>query len=97
MVIASDQVLNVDQEPAATGLLPDADNAVNHGYEYYNVLIISSSVKKLSREKGAVESIKSQVGYNNDEIFLLGKTGSAYSNSTANRNDSILMGREGGN
>ena len=97
MVIASDQVLSALQEPAVAGLLPEVDNTVNHGYEYYNVLIISNSVKKLDRKSGLTESIKSEVGYNQDEIFRLGKAGSAYSTSTDKTNDSNLMSRAGGN
>lgn len=97
MVIASDQVLAALQEPAVAGLLPEVDNTVNHGYEYYNVLIISNSVKKLDRQSGDPESTESEVGYNQDEIFRLGKTGTAYTTSTDKANDSNLMSRAGGN
>jgi prepilin-type N-terminal cleavage/methylation domain-containing protein len=97
MVIASDQVLGALQTPAVAGLLPEVDNNVNHGYEYYNVLIISNSVKKLDRQKSTTAdptiSQKSEVGYNQDEIF----TKTALTSSTDKANDSNLMSKAGGN
>jgi hypothetical protein len=89
MVIASDQVVDRDTPLTKTDNRPKEDNTINHGYEYVNVLTVSSSVKKLSRKKGAA-SVISEWGYEGDEIFT--KTQSPDPVRIAN--DSRLMGRE---
>jgi prepilin-type N-terminal cleavage/methylation domain-containing protein len=96
MIIASDQVIASTASLTVTGLLPEAENTVNHGYEYYNVLTVNGSVKKLNRTKNVgsgTESQKSEVGYNQDEIF----TKTTLTSSTDKANDSNLMSKAGGN
>ena len=90
MIIASDQVVDRDTELTTTDNRPKENNAVNHGYEYVNVLILSNSVKKLDRQKGA-DSLISKWGYEGDEIFT--KTQS--DDPIKQANDSILIGKEG--
>jgi len=91
MAIASDQV--VDRDTALTKMdnRPKENNSVNHGYEYINVLLIDGSVRRESRTKGA-DSTASKWGYDGDEIFT--KTNSI--DPIKRANDSILMGKEGG-
>jgi hypothetical protein len=91
MAIASDQVVGMVTPLTTTDNRPEEDNTVNHGYEYINVLLIDLSVRKESRKKGA-DSTVSKWGYEGDEIFT--KTQST--DPINHANDSILMGKEGG-
>jgi hypothetical protein len=97
MVIASDQVVGKKGKLTKTDNRPKKNNSVNHGYGHVNVLIISNSVKRQTRKKGAA-SIVSEWGYRGDEIYALGMKGKAYpaTPSVRRRNDSILMGKKGG-
>jgi hypothetical protein len=97
MVIASDQVVSKKGKLTKTDNRPKENNAVNHGYGYVNTLIMSRSVKQQTRKKGAA-SIVSKWGYKGDEIYALGMKGKAYpvTSSVKRRNDSILMGKQGG-
>ena len=90
MAIASDQV--VDRHTALTTKdnRPKENNAVNHGYEYINVLLIDGSIRSESRTKGADITV-SKWGYEGYEIFT--KTQST--DPVKRANDSILMGRQG--
>jgi hypothetical protein len=92
MAIASDQVVGMVTPLTTTDNRPEEDNTVNHGYEYINVLLIDLSVRKESRTMGA-DSMVSKWGYEGDEIFI--KTQST--DPVKQANDSILMGKEGGN
>ena len=97
MVIASDQVVGKKGKLTKTDNRPKKNNSVNHGYGYVNVLLVSGSVKKQARKKGA-DSIISEWGYHSDEIYALGMKGKAYPATDPRKraNDSILMGKEGG-
>ena len=97
MVIASDQVVGKKGKLTKTDGRPKENNAVNHGYGYVNALIISNSVKRQTRKKGA-DSTVSKWGWNKDEIYALGMKGKAYpvTDAVMRRNDSFLMGKEGG-
>jgi prepilin-type N-terminal cleavage/methylation domain-containing protein len=96
MALASDQVLDggTGQVVVAAGVLPSLENAVNHGFEFYNVLLASNSVKSFDRQKDTAAdpalSQTSKVGYKNDEIF----TKTAKTGATDKANDSILMGQQ---
>ena len=94
MAIASDQVVDRDTALTTTDNRPKENNAVNHGYEYANVLMIDGSMKQLSRTKGA-DSTVSKWGYDGDEIYDMGMKGKAYPNVTKQVSDSILIGKEG--
>jgi hypothetical protein len=91
MAIASDQVVDGDTLLTKTDNRPKENNTINHGYEYANVLLMDGSVRKKERQKGA-DSTVSKWGYEGDEIFT--KTQSA--DPVKRVNDSILMGKEGG-
>jgi hypothetical protein len=97
MILASDQVVGKKGKLTKTDNRPKENNAVNHGYGYVNVLLISNSVKMQSRKKGA-DSMVSKWGFGKDEIYALGMKGKAYpvTSSYSRRNDSILMGKQGG-
>ena len=90
LVIASDQVVDRNTPLTTTDNRPKENNAVNHGYEYVNALLVSNSVRKKSRTKGA-DSTVSKWGYAGDEIFT--KTQST--DPIKQANDSRLMGKEG--
>ena len=93
MIIAADQVLNGTGSyiPTVAGVLPVENNTVNHGYEFYNVLLSGNSVKNFSRPKGGVPSQTSKEGFKNDEIFT---DGSYTVGGSKAANDSNLMGQE---
>ena len=91
MIIAADQVLNGTATVALAGVLPVENNTVNHGYEFYNVLLSGNSVKNFSRPKGGVPSQTSKEGFKNDEIFT---DGSYTVGGSKAANDSNLMGKE---
>jgi hypothetical protein len=97
MIMASDQVVGKKGKLTKTGNRPKKNNSVNHGYGYVNMLTVSNSVKRQIRKKGAA-SIISKWGYNRDEIYALGMKGKAYPVTPfrKRRNDSILMGKQGG-
>ena len=91
MAIASDQVVDRDTPLTTTDNRPKENNAVNHGYEYINVLLMVGSVRRESRAKGANSTV-SKWGYEGDEIF----TRTQSDDPVKQANDSILMGRQGG-
>jgi hypothetical protein len=97
MVIASDQVVDRDTPLTKTDNRPEEDNTINHGYEYANVLTVSNLVRRETRQKGA-DSIISKWGWDKDEIYALGMKGKVSPDTTLTKqaNDSILMGKEGG-
>jgi hypothetical protein len=91
MVIAADQVVDKATPLTTTDNRPKKTNDINHGYEYVNMLTMDGSTHVRIREWGSDGRV-SRWGYDVDEIFT--KTQSA--DPVKRVNDSILMGKEGG-
>ena len=91
MVIAADQVVDKATPLTTTDNRPKENNEINHGYEYANTLTMDGSTHVRTRQQGD-DSLVSRWGYDVDEIFT--KTQST--DPVKRANDSILMGKEGG-